>query len=90
MFLVSDFSGRSVISASHCTSTVVDFRHQRVKETIPMGRLERKWFSHILETINKRNSWQETEKERLQEDRRDRRFVHRPLNAGGSYENQLI
>jgi hypothetical protein len=43
----------------------VDFRHQNVKEIIPVGRLERNW-NHILENISKRNSWQETEKERLQ------------------------
>jgi hypothetical protein len=65
-----------VLSASTvCASTTADFGHQKVKEIIPMGTLERKW-SHILEDISKGKSWQETEKERLQEDRRDWGFVH--------------
>jgi hypothetical protein len=32
MFLASDFIRRSVFSASYCTSTVVSFQHQRVKQ----------------------------------------------------------
>jgi len=74
MFLANNLSGRSVFSASVCTLTVVDFRHQKLKEIIPMGRLERK-LSHILENISKGKSWKETEKERLEVDRRDWGFV---------------
>jgi hypothetical protein len=59
-----------VFSASVCTSTVVDFRHHKVKEIIPMGRLERK-LSHIVENISKGKGWQETAVER-----RDWGFVH--------------
>jgi len=70
MFLANNLSGRSVFSASVCTSTVVYFRHQNVKEIIAMGRLGRK-LSHILENISKGKSWKETEKERLDIDRRD-------------------
>jgi hypothetical protein len=42
MFLVNNLRGHSVLSASVCTLTVVGLRHQKVKEIIPMGRLERK------------------------------------------------
>ena len=40
-----------------------------------MGKLERK-LSHILENISKRKSGQETEKERLEVERRDWGFAH--------------
>jgi hypothetical protein len=75
MFLANSLSGRSLFLASVRTSTVVDFRHQEVKQIIPMGRLERK-LSHLLEDISKGKSWQETEKERSEVDRRDWGFVH--------------
>jgi hypothetical protein len=75
VFLAKNLSCCSVLSASVCTSTTVDCRHQKVKEIIPVGRLERKW-CHTLENTSKGNSWQEMEKERLQEGRRDWGFVH--------------
>jgi hypothetical protein len=74
MFLASNLSGCSVFSATVRTPTVVDFRHQKVKEIIPMGRLERK-LSHILENISKGKSFKETKKERLEIDRMDWGFV---------------
>lgn len=74
-FLASNLNGPSVFSSSVCTLTVVDFRHQKVTEIIPMGRLERK-LSHVLENISKGKSWQETEKERIEVYRRDWGLVH--------------